>query len=429
MDKLSEARAVINEADREMAALWLKRMAAVRDVSDYKAEHGLPVVDASREASLLSKNLEDIPPELKGYYADFLKSVISVSKQYQRDRALREKNVIGLSLGDRSYDIIVERGSLGRAGSLMALNRKALIVTDDGVPAQYAAAVAAQCAEPHTVALKQGEATKNLESFRLLLKTMLEARFTRKDCVVAVGGGVIGDLAGFAASAYMRGIDFYNVPTTALAQIDSSIGGKVAIDLDGYKNTVGAFWQPRFVLADPDVLITLDRRQLSAGLAEAVKMSLCFDESLFEIFEEGDIYGSLDEIIRRSLLIKKAVVEQDERESGLRQALNFGHTIGHGIETAEGGRLIHGECVALGMLPMSSSKVRQRLIKVLEKLGLPTSITAAPEKVKEAMLHDKKSAQSGVTAVKVDEAGSFRLEKLEFNELFSLFDEYLKEAN
>ena len=429
MDKLSEARAVINEADREMAALWLKRMAAVRDVSDYKAEHGLPVVDASREASLLSKNLEDIPPELKGYYADFLKSVISVSKQYQRDRALREKNVIGLSLGDRSYDIIVERGSLGRAGSLMALNRKALIVTDDGVPAQYAAAVAAQCAEPHTVALKQGEATKNLESFRLLLKTMLEARFTRKDCVVAVGGGVIGDLAGFAASAYMRGIDFYNVPTTALAQIDSSIGGKVAIDLDGYKNTVGAFWQPRFVLADPDVLITLDRRQLSAGLAEAVKMSLCFDESLFEIFEEGDIYGSLDEIIRRSLLIKKAVVEQDERESGLRQALNFGHTIGHGIETAEGGRLIHGECVALGMLPMSSPKVRQRLIKVLEKLGLPTSITADPEKVKEAMLHDKKSAQSGVTAVKVDDAGSFRLEKLEFNELFSLFDEYLKEAN
>ena len=429
MDKLSEARAVINEADREMAALWLKRMAAVRDVSDYKAEHGLPVVDASREASLLSKNLEDIPPELKGYYADFLKSVISVSKQYQRDRALREKNVIGLSLGDRSYDIIVERGSLGRAGSLMALNRKALIVTDDGVPAQYAAAVAAQCAEPHTVALKQGEATKNLESFRLLLKTMLEARFTRKDCVVAVGGGVIGDLAGFAASAYMRGIDFYNVPTTALAQIDSSIGGKVAIDLDGYKNTVGAFWQPRFVLADPDVLITLDRRQLSAGLAEAVKMSLCFDESLFEIFEEGDIYGSLDEIIRRSLLIKKAVVEQDERESGLRQALNFGHTIGHGIETAEGGRLIHGECVALGMLPMSSPKVRQRLIKVLEKLGLPTSITADPEKVKEAMLHDKKSAQSGVTAVKVDEAGSFRLEKLEYNELFSLFDEYLKEAN
>ena len=429
MDKLSEARAVINEADREMAALWLKRMAAVRDVSDYKAEHGLPVVDASREASLLSKNLEDIPPELKGYYADFLKSVISVSKQYQRDRALREKNVIGLSLGDRSYDIIVERGSLGRAGSLMALNRKALIVTDDGVPAQYAAAVAAQCAEPHTVTLKQGEATKNLESFRLLLKTMLEARFTRKDCVVAVGGGVIGDLAGFAASAYMRGIDFYSVPTTALAQIDSSIGGKVAIDLDGYKNTVGAFWQPRFVLADPDVLITLDRRQLSAGLAEAVKMSLCFDESLFEIFEEGDIYGSLDEIIRRSLLIKKAVVEQDERESGLRQALNFGHTIGHGIETAEGGRLIHGECVALGMLPMSSPKVRQRLIKVLEKLGLPTSITADPEKVKEAMLHDKKSAQSGVTAVKVDEAGSFRLEKLEFNELFSLFDEYLKEAN
>lgn len=428
MDKLSEARAKINEIDRKMAALWIERMAAVKAVSEYKKENGLPVLDASRESSILADNLTDIPEGLRGYYSEFLRGVIEVSKHYQRDRACSAENRICLNLGDRSYDIVLERGALERAGEFMNLKRKVLIVTDDGVPAEYAMAVAGQCSEPFVVTLRHGESTKCLESFRELLKTMLDARFTRSDCVAAVGGGVIGDLAGFAASAYMRGIDFYNIPTTTLSQIDSSIGGKVAIDLDGYKNTVGAFWQPKLVLVDPNVLKTLDKRQISAGLAEAVKMSVCFDEDLFGLFEDGDIEADIDEIIRRSLMIKKAVVEQDEREAGLRRALNFGHTIGHGIETAEGGRLLHGECVALGMLPMSSDEVRKRLMKVLQRLDLPTEITANTEKIKSAVLHDKKSDQSGVTVVKVHTAGSFVLENVSFEELFSRFDGYLKEA-
>ena len=429
MDKLEAARSKINEVDSKIAELWVERMAAVADVSDYKREHGLPVLDSGRESALLEKNLENIPEDLRGYYADFLKGVIGVSKKYQRDMSAKESGFICLNLGDRSYDICVERGSLSRAGELMNLKRKVLVVTDDGVPAEYAKAVASFCDEPFTVTLPQGESTKCLESFRLLLRRMLDSRFTRGDCVVAVGGGVIGDLAGFAASAYMRGIDFYNVPTTSLSQIDSSIGGKVAIDLDGYKNTVGAFWQPKFVLIDPDVLSTLDQRQLSCGLAEAVKMSLCFDEGLFAMFENCDISQNLDEIIRRSLMIKKSVVERDERESGLRRVLNFGHTIGHGIETAEGGRLFHGECVALGMLPMCSPSVRKRLIKVLEKLNLPTEITADIEKVKSAMLHDKKSVQSGVTVVRVPEAGRFELENLSFEKLFAELDSYVSEVH
>ena len=428
MNKLEQAREKINKTDLEMAALWVERMAAVKEVSDYKKEHGAPVLDSNREAELLENNLKAIPDELKPYYAEFLKAVIGVSKSYQRDRSSAEKGYIRLELGDRSYDIAVRRGGLSYVKDMMNLSRKVLIVTDDGVPKQYAETVAAQCAEPYIITLPQGEKTKCLKSFEELLKLMLEKRFTRGDCVVAVGGGVIGDLAGFAASAYMRGIDFYNIPTTTLSQIDSSIGGKVAVDLDGYKNTVGAFWQPRFVLVDPDVLKTLDKRQVSAGLAEAVKMSACFDKDLFELFENCDIDENLEEIIRRSLMIKKSVVERDEKESGLRKVLNFGHTIGHGIETAENGRLCHGECVALGMLPMCSKEIRPRLLRVLKKLGLPTEIEADIEAVKSAALHDKKSEKSGVSIVTVEEIGSFKIEKTDFGGLFDRLDNYLKET-
>lgn len=421
MSKLDDAREIINSVDKEIAELWIRRMKAVADVLAYKQENNLPVLDSSRESALLETNLRYIPDELKSCYACFHRGVLESSKCYQRENMIKE-DILTVNLGDRSYDILIRRGSLASAGEYMNLKRKVLVVTDDGVPPQYAKTIADQCEAPTIVTLPHGESTKCLESFKKLLIHMLEAGFTRKDCVVAVGGGVMGDLAGFAASAYMRGIDFYNVPTTTLSQIDSSIGGKVAIDLEGFKNTVGAFWQPKFVLIDPDVLKTLSSRQISSGLAEAVKMSLCFDEGLFRLFEKGDIENGLDEIIRRSLMIKKMVVEQDEKEAGLRQVLNFGHTLGHGIETTENGRLFHGECVALGMLPMCSDKVRERLTRVLKALNLPTEITADPEKIKAAALHDKKSSAKGVNVIRVEKAGEYIIEKLTFDELFSLLD-------
>ena len=428
MDKLENARARINELDVEIAKLWALRMDAVREVSEYKKENGLPVLDTSRESELLNKNLSHVPEELRSYYIQFHGGVLASSKQYQRDLSEKPDDMLNMNLGDRGYNILIRRGALYHAGEFMNLKRRVLIVTDDGVPAQYAETVASQCENPCIVTLPHGEQTKCFESFKTLLKTMLENRFTRKDCVVAVGGGVMGDLAGFAASAYMRGIDFYNIPTTTLSQIDSSIGGKVAIDLDGYKNTVGAFWQPKFVLIDPDTLKTLDKRQFASGIAEAVKMSLTSDKELFEMFERGDIEENLDEIIRRSLMIKKSVVEQDEKETGLRKILNFGHTVGHGIETAEDGGLYHGECVFLGMLPMCSKEVRERLLKIMHSLGVPTDITTDAEKIKRAMRHDKKSENSSVTVVKVYDAGSFELNKLSFDELFSELDSYLEEA-
>jgi 3-dehydroquinate synthase len=237
---------------------------------------------------------------------------------------------------------------------------------------------------------------------------MLENGFTRTDCVVAVGGGVVGDLAGFAAASFMRGIDFYNIPTTVLSQVDSSVGGKVAIDMNNIKNCVGAFHQPKAVLIDPDVLNTLPPRQIANGLAEAVKMAITFDETLLSVFEQEDYMEHIDEIITASVRLKAEVVRQDEKESGLRRVLNFGHTIGHGIETAAGlDKLYHGECVALGMLPMCAPKVRERLKAVLQKAGLPIETDLDIEVALSAVSHDKKMDKQKINYVFCPEIGAF----------------------
>ena len=318
--------------------------------------------------------------------------------------------IISLNLKEDSYEIALGRGNLEKAGELLNLDRKVLIVTDDGVPAVYAETVARQCEKAIVVTLPSGEASKNLENFRRLLSAMLKESFTRKDCVVAVGGGVIGDLSGFAAACYMRGIDFYNIPTTLLSQVDSSIGGKTAIDLDGVKNIVGAFYQPKKVLIDPDTLKTLDERQISAGLAEAIKMSLTSDPVLFaKIRASQNLENDLEEIIAGALKIKRDIVEKDPKEQGVRKILNFGHTIGHGIESFYEGKLLHGECVALGMLPMCGEGVRKELIPVLEKYHLPTTVEADADQLMPFILHDKKMQKEKVQAVFVNQIGSFEI--------------------
>lgn len=318
---------------------------------------------------------------------------------------------IRMNLGSDSYDIIVERGILKSAREYLDLDRRVLIVTDSGVPAEYADAVAAQCKEGTVYTVEQGEGSKSLETFGQLLQVMLDLGFSRRDCVVAVGGGVVGDLSGFAAASYMRGIDFYNIPTTLLSQIDSSIGGKTAVNFCGVKNIVGAFYQPKRVLIDPDLLKTLPKRQISNGLAEAVKMSLTSDGELFSVFEGCDIEKSLDEIIIRSLNVKKSVVEKDEREAGLRKILNFGHTVGHGIESCEK-ELYHGECVALGMIPMCSEAIRPRVVEVLKRCGLYREIEYDWDKITKAAFHDKKADGDTVTVTTVNEIGTFEMKTM-----------------
>ena len=329
--------------------------------------------------------------------------------------------IIPVKTSTGSYDIVLERGALSQVEQHLNLNRKVLIVTDSGVPKQYSEIVAKKCTSPVVITIPEGEASKSFDNYKLLLSKLVEYGFTRTDCVVAVGGGVVGDLSGFVASSFMRGIDFYNIPTTVLSQVDSSIGGKVAIDFEGYKNIVGAFYPPKCVIIDSDTLKTLPERQISNGLAESVKMALTSDAELFEIFENEDILANIDTIVEKSLLIKRYVVEQDEKESGLRKILNFGHTLAHAIESENNMQnLYHGECVAIGMIPMCNSTVRERLIPVLNKLNLITAVECEKEKIIEAMKHDKKMTGETITVIFVKEIGSFEMKTMNFSELLDL---------
>lgn len=325
---------------------------------------------------------------------------------------------VTVSVPGGSYDVITERGILKRVGEHAKLDRRVLVVTDSGVPEEYARTVMSQCARPVLVTLPEGEKNKTLASFELLCRTMLENGFTRTDCAVAVGGGVVTDITGFAASAYMRGIDFYNVPTTLLAQTDASVGGKTAVDLDGVKNIVGAFYQPKGVFIDPDVLKTLEKRQFSSGMAEIIKMAISLDRELFCEIEKASAGENIEKLITESVRLKADIVQRDEKESGLRRVLNFGHTVGHAVETLSG--LYHGESVAVGMTYMCSDDVRARLIPVLQKYSLPVSTDIAPEKLYEVLLHDKKADGGYINAVFVNSVGSFEIKKLRSDELLQI---------
>lgn len=321
---------------------------------------------------------------------------------------------------NKSYDIHLGNGALKTMGEVADLHRKVMIVTDSGVPGEYVRTVAAQCREPHIFTFPRGEKSKNMDTFCHVLAQMLHAGFTRSDCVVAVGGGVVGDLSGFAASCYMRGVDFYNVPTTLLSQVDSSIGGKTAVDFEGIKNAVGAFYPPKAVFIDPLTLQTLDRRQVSAGLTEAIKMAATSDAALFEKIEKStDLQKDLPDIIYGALRIKKMVVEEDPKEQGLRKVLNFGHTAGHAVESFCGGELLHGECVAIGMLPMCSAPVQERLENLLTKYGLPVRFKADVQKLLPIMMHDKKMQNGLVQTVFVPQIGSFSFRQMTPQEILT----------
>lgn len=329
--------------------------------------------------------------------------------------------------GKRSYDIILRRGCLQSLHQFTNVDRRVFILTDSGVPAQYAQTILDQCPQGTVYTIPQGEGSKCLKVYGQVLEAMLSAGLTRKDLLVAVGGGVVGDLGGFCAATYMRGIDFINCPTTTLSQVDSSIGGKTAIDLGETKNIVGAFWQPKLVLVDPDTLATLPPRQISNGLAEAVKAGLIADPRLFTLFECPDPLKNIDQIIYRSLRVKKKTVEADETEQGVRASLNFGHTIGHGIEAVKGVRgrrtqgLYHGECVALGMLPMIEDPALVKRTKAIYRtLGLPTRFSADKQKVLSYMQHDKKSQGTTIKVIRVPGLGCWRADTIPVSELGTL---------
>ena len=320
---------------------------------------------------------------------------------------------ISVKTSTLTYEILIQKGILDEAYKHLNLNNKTLIVSDDGVPSTYIETLKKQCLNPYVYVIKQGEASKNIENYQNIIAFMIENSFSRKDVVIALGGGVVGDLSGFVASTYMRGIKFYNIPTTLLSQVDSSIGGKTAIDFSGYKNIIGAFYPPHKVLIETETLKTLDQRQLHSGLVESIKMAMTHNENLFDLIATSDdIYQDLEEIIYQSLLIKKQVVEEDEKESGLRKVLNLGHTIGHAIESYYNYELLHGECVGLGMLYVVSNEVKERLEKVLNKYELKTTVSYDKDKLISYIVHDKKANNDFVEMVKVNKIGTFVIENV-----------------
>ncbi len=421
MADIKRSREKINEIDKSMANLFCERMNAVKEIAEYKAEHSLPIIDSNRENEVIENNSKLVSdPQLKAHYINFIKGNMSISRSYQAELypdhssgvIYEDGNVkrIPISLGEDSYDVILGCGTLSSVHKYMDLDRKVLILTDSGVPTEYSQSVASRCKDALIHTVEMGEQSKNLASFEEILSIMAAHQFTRSDCVVAVGGGVVGDLAGFVAASYMRGIDFYNVPTTLLSQVDSSIGGKVAIDLGGYKNIVGAFYQPKCVIIDPELLLTLDIRQVRAGLVESLKMATTSDSVLFEAFENDEYLNDIEYVILRSLLIKRGIVERDVHESGERRILNFGHTIGHAIESKSG--LLHGECVALGMLYMCSDEVREKLFNIISGMGLDTSCDLSADELFDYVLRDKKASGDKITVTYVSEIGSAELIKI-----------------
>lgn len=323
---------------------------------------------------------------------------------------------------NHEYNIYIEKNILTKVGQLADLNRKVLIVTDEGVPAAYADTLLAQCGDGHVELLLQGEGSKSFDGLQQILCSLLEHGFSRRDLVIALGGGVMGDLAGFAAATYMRGIDFINIPTTTLSQIDSSIGGKTAINLDGVKNIVGAFYQPKAVFIDTATLDTLTERHYLNGLAEAVKAGMIGDSELFADLEKmtlPEIKANIEQIIIAAVKVKKFVVEQDEKEAGLRKILNFGHTLGHGIESLYNlTELYHGEAVAIGMMMITKdAAVKERLAKVLEKLHLPTAIDYDSEQLFRLVSHDKKAGGSKISIITTPKIGKAAIKELPIDEI------------
>jgi len=322
---------------------------------------------------------------------------------------------VRVNLAERSYDIEIGSGNLGQVGPVLSRLGKvshAVVITDQNVQEPHAMRAAesltGESAEVDVVAVEPGEPTKSIDVAAGLWQGLLELGADRQTVVLAVGGGVVGDLAGFIAATYARGIRFFQVPTSLLAQVDSSVGGKVGVNLPGAKNMVGAFLQPLGVLIDTATLETLPPREYRAGLGEVVKYGVILDAGLFEYVEANVAtlidrdHEVLSHVIARCCRLKADVVQRDEREeTGLRAVLNYGHTFAHALETLAGyGRLLHGEAVAVGMV--CASRLAQRLGRVdagltqrqrslLEALGLPVEMPELDhDRILDTMTHDKK---------------------------------------
>lgn len=338
-----------------------------------------------------------------------------------------------IDLPGRAYDIHIGGGVLPEAGKYIKqvfAGREIAVVTDQNVAPLYAnqleESLQKEGFEIHRIVVPAGEESKSHEMLLHLYHEMLSFGLTRTDLIIALGGGVVGDLTGFAASTLLRGIPFVQIPTTLLAQVDSSVGGKVAVNLPEGKNLVGAFYQPKMVLIDPICLKTLDDRILADGMAEVIKYGAICDADLFAMLENiknvQELFAKITEIIYTCCDIKRRVVEEDEMDTGGRMILNFGHTFGHAIEKYFGyGTYTHGEAVAVGMcmacaygekIGLTPAGTEQRMKNILQKYHLPIEVDMPKEAFVSAMAVDKKGEGNKINLILLQEIGRVCIRKI-----------------
>ena len=345
-----------------------------------------------------------------------------------------------VDLKDRSYSIIIEKGLINRVSEEIRKvykGKKIFIITDDNVNKYYGGKISEELKvsdfEVKLLSLKPGEETKNFNTLPIVYNELLDFNLTRSDLIIALGGGVIGDLAGFVASTYLRGVDFVQIPTSLLAQVDSSVGGKVAVDLDRGKNLVGSFYHPKCVLIDPEVLNTLEDRFFIDGMAEVIKYGCIKDKEFFDYLEKMEnnqqLINNMEVVIHKCCDIKRQVVENDEKDKGERMLLNFGHTLGHAIEQHYNyTKYSHGEGVAIGMYVISKISeekgltkkgTSQRIKDILVKYNLPYELDVNIEETLEAINLDKKKLGNDLNIIILKEIGS--------SEIYKTTAEFLKE--
>lgn len=335
------------------------------------------------------------------------------------------------------YQVRIQRGLIDRVGeellALLGKTCKVAILTDETVNALYGDRVEVSLKNSGFAvvryAIDPGEEHKTLADWQGMLEFMAQQHLTRSDCIVALGGGIPGDMAGFAAACYLRGIKFIQVPTTLLAMVDSSVGGKTGVNLASGKNQLGAFYQPRMVLCDPDVLATLPADTLADGVSESIKYGVLGEDEVFGWFENGDWTAHTEELIQRCVTAKAAVVEADERDTGCRQLLNLGHTLGHAIEKNSDYQITHGHAVAIGMvlaaklahqLGLCEEETITRLVAALERNHLPTSTIYTAEQLTDAAHSDKKRTGGTLTLVLPTKIGHCQLHPVEVAQLNQL---------
>lgn len=337
----------------------------------------------------------------------------------------------------KEYDCIIEENALSQTGKYAkecSLWGKACIITDTNVAPLYKETVKKSLLEEGfwvtEYVFSAGEKSKNAQTYLDILNFLAENHFSRTDTLFALGGGVCGDLTGFCAATYMRGINFVQLPTSLLASVDSSVGGKTAIDLECGKNLAGAFYQPKFVLFDPTVLKTLPEEYIKDGIGEIIKYAMIKKGSLETLLD--DFYGNIEEIISECIKIKRDIVAEDEFEGGIRKLLNFGHTAGHAIEKAADFTLSHGRCVAKGMYIVTNAWEKrglcekgtcERLIKMLEKFSLDIKTDFAPSILCEIARSDKKADAKGLSLVVPRNVGECSVIKVSIEELLDIFKE------